>query len=241
MEGHDRSGAEDGDHRRDGPQALHRRRSSGLASLAAFLAQTLQETIQYDACDENNWSDAAVAAKAGGDVYPATACGQASRMGTTSAAPITDESTGQVYDGADVEGAIDPNMVSVARTTALVRRAQALFCAPTSMIAEAPKWDNGGWCPSTGASLEDVWAAPLTRPRCDVFFGPYPATDHVPPEVLATKTDYIEYLKGAIDSGSGEACLMEGSCCMDYQTQKAGSWKSCPVGQELGQPKSSGR
>ena len=34
----------------------------GLANLAAFLAQTLQETIQYDACDENNWSDAAVAA-----------------------------------------------------------------------------------------------------------------------------------------------------------------------------------
>ena len=48
----------------------------GLANVAAFLAQTLQETIQYDACDENNWSDANVAASSGGTVYPATsACG----------------------------------------------------------------------------------------------------------------------------------------------------------------------
>ena len=31
-------------------------------------------------------------------------------------------------------------------------------------------------------------------------------------------------------TGSGESCLMEGTCCMDYQTQKAGSWKSCPGG-----------
>ena len=55
----------------------------GLANLAAFLAQTMQETIQYDACDENNWSDAAAVAmteKGGGtagSVYPASAaCGQ---------------------------------------------------------------------------------------------------------------------------------------------------------------------
>ena len=27
----------------------------GLVSAAAFLAQSMQETIQYDACDENNW------------------------------------------------------------------------------------------------------------------------------------------------------------------------------------------
>ena len=29
----------------------------GLANIAAFLVQTMQETIQYDACDENNWSN----------------------------------------------------------------------------------------------------------------------------------------------------------------------------------------
>ena len=156
------------------------------------------------------------------------------KLHAPTSATHVDESTGQVYDGADVQCAIDPNMVSVARTTAYWYGAPGpLFCAPTSLIPEAPKWDNGGWCPSTGTSWnqKDVWAAPFdTAARGDVFFGPYPATDHVPPEVLATKTDYIEYLKGAIDSGSGEACLMEGSCCMDYQTQKAGSWKSCPGG-----------
>ena len=37
----------------------------------------MQETIQYDACDENNWSDRLTAATAGGVEYPATAaCGQ---------------------------------------------------------------------------------------------------------------------------------------------------------------------
>ena len=55
----------------------------GLANLAAFLSQTMQETIQYDACDENNWSNADAVAMveaaggSGGTVYPATAaCGQ---------------------------------------------------------------------------------------------------------------------------------------------------------------------
>lgn len=48
-----------------------------LANLAAFLAQSMQESIQYDACDENNWSDPKVVAQAGGSVYVATsACGQ---------------------------------------------------------------------------------------------------------------------------------------------------------------------
>jgi len=78
----------------------------GLANLAAFIAQTMQETIQcaprravavtlvqrlftaravnrYDACDENNWSEQSaldqVSAKGGdpGEIYPASAaCGQ---------------------------------------------------------------------------------------------------------------------------------------------------------------------
>ena len=26
-----------------------------MVSVAAFLAQSMKETIQYDACDENNW------------------------------------------------------------------------------------------------------------------------------------------------------------------------------------------
>ena len=44
-------------------------RTYGLVNLAAFLAQSMKETIKYDACDENNW-DATTG-------YPASnACGQ---------------------------------------------------------------------------------------------------------------------------------------------------------------------
>merc|ERR1719384_2286646 len=49
----------------------------GLVNIAAFLAQCMQETIQYNACDENNWSNGPVTQEAGGTVYSATsACGQ---------------------------------------------------------------------------------------------------------------------------------------------------------------------
>merc|ERR1719512_534008 len=49
----------------------------GLVNIAAFLAQCMQETIQYDACDENNWSDLATVQKVGGTVYSSvSACGQ---------------------------------------------------------------------------------------------------------------------------------------------------------------------
>ncbi|CAL1168611.1 unnamed protein product [Cladocopium goreaui] len=49
----------------------------GLVNVAAFLAQCMQETIQYNACDENNWSDNNVVQEAGGSTYSATsACGQ---------------------------------------------------------------------------------------------------------------------------------------------------------------------
>ena len=48
-----------------------------LANVAAFLSQSMQESIQYDACDENNWSNQAVANGAGGTAYTAaSACGQ---------------------------------------------------------------------------------------------------------------------------------------------------------------------
>merc|ERR1712050_401530 len=49
----------------------------GLVNIAAFLAQCMQETIQYNACDENNWSNDEVVGEAGGTSYSATAaCGQ---------------------------------------------------------------------------------------------------------------------------------------------------------------------
>merc|ERR1719436_2042463 len=49
----------------------------GLVNVAAFLAQAMQESIRYNACDENNWSNGPVVADHGGTVYSATsACGQ---------------------------------------------------------------------------------------------------------------------------------------------------------------------
>ena len=41
----------------------------GLVNLAAFLAQSMKETIQYDACDENSWDLV-------GGKYPLSKCVQ---------------------------------------------------------------------------------------------------------------------------------------------------------------------
>merc|ERR550525_38351 len=49
----------------------------GLVNVAAFLAQVMQETVRYNACDENNWSNKQVVQGAGGSTYSAaSACGQ---------------------------------------------------------------------------------------------------------------------------------------------------------------------
>merc|ERR1740115_665907 len=49
----------------------------GLVNLAGFLGQCMKETIMYNACDENNWSDPKFVATVGGEPYPAaSACGQ---------------------------------------------------------------------------------------------------------------------------------------------------------------------
>ena len=42
----------------------------GLVNIAAFLAQSMKETIQYDACDENSWD------LVGGKYALSNACGQ---------------------------------------------------------------------------------------------------------------------------------------------------------------------
>ncbi len=108
---------------------------AGLVNIAAFLAQAMQETIQYDACDENNWSIGL-----GVPNYPASAaCGQA----------------GQDYQQyhcsnaeKNLECPIDPAMIMKARTSAKWYGAPApLFCAPKSLTGNTtPRWDYGGWC-----------------------------------------------------------------------------------------------
>jgi hypothetical protein len=49
----------------------------GLVNLAAFLGQAMKETVMYNACDENNWTDPKAAGEFGGEPYSASySCGQ---------------------------------------------------------------------------------------------------------------------------------------------------------------------
>jgi len=121
----------------------------GLVNVAAFLAQCMQETIQYNACDENNWSDNAVVAEHGGSVYSATsACGQLhqSYQDYTCSAEEDEVAGGQM--ACDV----DPEMEMRASTQAGWYGAPAkLFCAPRSKVPKAPRWDHASpWCPQEG-------------------------------------------------------------------------------------------
>eukprot|EP00658_Telonema_sp_P-2_P012330 TRINITY_DN1469_c0_g2_i1.p1 TRINITY_DN1469_c0_g2~~TRINITY_DN1469_c0_g2_i1.p1 ORF type:complete len:898 (+),score=114.66 TRINITY_DN1469_c0_g2_i1:98-2791(+) len=102
-----------------------------LVNIAAFLAQSMHETIQYDACDENNWDSTS-------GYTAANACGQ----------------LGQSYqdyncspEDAHMQCEVDPDMEIIATTHAKWYGAPApLFCGPRSKVPKAPKWDLGGWC-----------------------------------------------------------------------------------------------
>jgi len=207
----------------------------GLVNLAAFLAQSMQETIQYDACDENNWSNDATTAITGGTAYTAaSACGQLGQSYQHyQCTDMIDPETGLSISAEDLQCTVDPNMEAVASTSATWYGAPPpLFCAPKSKIPSAPKWDHGGWCP-TGTSWDQAahWAEPwASTGREEAAYGPGTNTARVPPEVLAKHPSYIEYVAAAIDKGTGEACKLSGECCMDTADQKAGSWQSCPSG-----------
>ena len=58
--------------------------------------------------------------------------------------------------------------------------------------------------------------------RGELHYGPTLKTANVPPEVLSAKPTYLDYIKGAIDGGTGGECLMTGTCCMDVANQRAG-------------------
>jgi len=48
-----------------------------MVNLAGFLGECMKETIMYNACDENNWSNPDVTKDFGGTPYSAAyACGQ---------------------------------------------------------------------------------------------------------------------------------------------------------------------
>jgi hypothetical protein len=104
-------------------------RRYALVNIAAFLAQSMQETIRYNACDENSWDLFGPANK-----YPVSnSCGQ----------------LGQSYqdyqctaEEAHMQCEVDPNLELHATTHAQWYGAPApLFCGPKSKYPETGFWD----------------------------------------------------------------------------------------------------
>jgi len=104
----------------------------GLVNIAAFLAQSMQETIQYDACDENSWD-----LINGG--YPlSNSCGQ----------------LGQSYQNYECSAAeahmaceVDPDMELVATTNAKWYGAPGpMSCGPKSKTGETGYWSHSKEC-----------------------------------------------------------------------------------------------
>ena len=115
----------------------------GLVNIAAFLAQSMKETIQYNACDENNWDMASVDGKS---MYAlSNSCGQ----------------LGQSYqdykcshEEQHMACAVDPTMEIKATTNAAWWGAPGpLYCAPKTKQHFTGKWNPHAVC-------DDPWANP---------------------------------------------------------------------------------
>ncbi len=129
-------------------------------NVAAFVAQSMVETIKYDACDENNWDTG----------YPTTsACGQ----------------LGQDYESYDCALACPKRTdlrISAVTHAKWYGAPGPLFCAPDQALIDAGlsasgatgRWDHNHDCwpyPATEANFTpadtDAWA----RPECEVYSG----------------------------------------------------------------------
>lgn len=99
----------------------------GLVNIAAFLAQSMKETIKYDSCDENNWD--VIDGK-----YPlSNACGQLEQS-------YQDYTCGSGSEHFQCE--VDPDMEMVATTHATWYGAPGpLFCGPKSKYPFTGFWD----------------------------------------------------------------------------------------------------
>jgi len=122
----------------------------GLVNLAGFLGESMKETIMYNACDENNWSDPKEAQKVGGDAYPASAaCGQGKQSYQDYKCSAEDDKIA----GGKMACDFDPNMEMRAHTQAEWYGAPPkMFCGPKSAVGPTtPKWNYGSpWCPQKG-------------------------------------------------------------------------------------------
>jgi len=119
-----------------------------LCNIAAFLSQCMAETILYDACDENNWSQTTSDTQP--FAYPfSAACGQGGS-----------DYMGPSYDCPEA-CPIDPSMKIVASTNAQWYGAPPpLFCAPSKTTKNTGYWNplSGPWCP--GEPDRDPYARP---------------------------------------------------------------------------------
>jgi len=121
----------------------------GLVNLAAFLGQSMKETIMYNACDENNWSNPDVTKDFGGQPYTASyACGQGGQSYQDYKCSAEDDALA----GGKMACDVDLNMELRAHTHAEWYGAPpSLFCAPKSKVPKSPLWNYGSpWCPARG-------------------------------------------------------------------------------------------
>ena len=138
-------------------------------AIAAFLSQSMQETIRYNACDENNWSEVRYGAPVN---YPMTAsCGQ---LGQKYADYGMDPVTGQDHPYSCPR---DPKMEVSALTNAKWYGAPApIFAAPDSVLEEqgllvngnVGRWTNSGHCnevPTVVDTSKQVWE----RDECKIY------------------------------------------------------------------------
>jgi len=113
-------------------------------STCCFLGRCMQETIRYDACDENHWSDPATVQKYGGETYSsASACGQAHQSYQGYACTAEEDALA----GGRVACEVDNNMMTRAHTQASWYGAPTkMCCAPKSVVPNAPRWDYMSPC-----------------------------------------------------------------------------------------------
>lgn len=133
-----------------------------LVNIAAFLGQSMKETIKYDACDENNWDMT-------NGYAMSNACGQ----------------LGQNYESYDCDMACPkaPDMSVTAVTHAKWYGAPGpLFAAPKSALIAAGvskdgttgHWDYASDCwpyPATMPGFMESSVEAYLRPKCEVYTG----------------------------------------------------------------------
>jgi hypothetical protein len=136
-------------------------------AIAAFLAQSMKETIQYDACDENNWSGPAY--------HLDSACGQ---LGQMYADYGTNPQTGEDHAYSCPR---TPKMEVTALTHAKWYGAPApLYSAPDSVLAsrgqlkngKVGKWNfKGPWCSGKGTQTPQLEKQGWLRGQCKIYQG----------------------------------------------------------------------